>query len=63
MLKIFVFIDIWFVKQDIHKWLKNKDMKFLWRIWKIASLLTKSDQNCICEGFYDAEKTSEGHFC
>ena len=28
MLKIFVFIDIWFVKQDIQKWLKNKDMQF-----------------------------------
>jgi len=27
MLKIFVFIDIWFVKQDIQKWLKNKDMQ------------------------------------
>ena len=23
MLKIFVFIDIWFVKQDIQKWLKT----------------------------------------
>ena len=27
-LKIFVFIDIWFVKQDIQKWLK-KDVQFL----------------------------------
>ena len=24
MLKIFVFIDIWFVKQDIQKWLKKQ---------------------------------------
>ena len=30
MLKIFVFIDIWFVKQDIQKWLKNKDMQFFY---------------------------------
>ena len=28
MLKIFVFIDILFVKQDIQKWLKDKDMQF-----------------------------------
>ena len=28
MLKICVFIDIWFVKQDIQKWLKNKDTVF-----------------------------------
>ena len=34
MLKIFVFIDIWFVKQDIQKWLKTKVCSFLWRIWK-----------------------------
>ena len=34
MLKMFVFIDIWFVKQDIQKWLKTKICSFLWRIWK-----------------------------
>ena len=36
MSKIFVFIDIWFVKQDIQKWLKTKICNFLWRIrkWK-----------------------------
>ena len=34
MLKIFAFIDIWFVKQDIQKWLKTKICSFLWRIWK-----------------------------
>ena len=28
MLKIFVFIDISFVKQDIQKCLKNKDVQF-----------------------------------
>ena len=28
MLKIFVFIDIWFVKHDIQKWLKKKNMQF-----------------------------------
>ena len=28
MLKIFVFIDIWFVKQDIQKWLKTKICSF-----------------------------------
>ena len=31
---MFVFIDIWFVKQDIQKWLKTKMCIFLWRIWK-----------------------------
>ena len=34
MLITFVFIDIWFVKQDIQKWLKTKICSFLWRIWK-----------------------------
>ena len=34
MLKIFVFIDIWFVKQDFQIFHKNKDMQFLWKIWK-----------------------------
>ena len=28
MLKIFVFIDIWFVKQDIQKWLKKRHVIF-----------------------------------
>ena len=28
MLKMFVFINIWFVKQDIQKMVKNKDMQF-----------------------------------
>ena len=28
MLKSFVFIDIWFVKQDIQKWLKTKICSF-----------------------------------
>ena len=28
MLKIFVFIDIWFMKQDIQKWLKTKICSF-----------------------------------
>jgi hypothetical protein len=32
MLKIFVFIDIWFVQQDVQKWLKTKICSFLWRI-------------------------------
>ena len=31
---MFVFIDIWFVKQDIIKWLKTMISSFLWRIWK-----------------------------
>ena len=26
--------NIWFVKQDIQKWLKTKIYSFLWRIWK-----------------------------
>ena len=34
MMKIFVFIDIWFVKQNIQKWLKTKICSFLCRIWK-----------------------------
>ena len=29
MMKIFVFINIWFVKQDIQKWLKTKICSFL----------------------------------
>ena len=33
-MKTCVFIDIWFVKQDIQKWLKTKTCTFLWRIWK-----------------------------
>ena len=32
MLKMFVFINIWFAKQDIQKWLKTKFYSFLWRI-------------------------------
>ena len=32
--KILIFINIWFVKQDIQKWLKTKICNFLWRIWK-----------------------------
>ena len=28
MLKMFVFINIWFVKQDIQKWLKTKICSF-----------------------------------
>ena len=42
MLKIFVFIYIWFVKQDIQKWLKTKICSFLWRIWKWKEKRTKN---------------------
>ena len=42
MLKIFVFIDTWFVKQDIQKWLKIKICRFLWRIWKWKQKRTKN---------------------
>ena len=41
MLKIFVFIEIWFVKEDIQKWLKTKICCFLWRIWKWKEKRTK----------------------
>ena len=27
MVKMFVFIDIWFVKQDIQKWLKQREFE------------------------------------
>ena len=37
MLKMFVFIDTWFVKQDIQKWLKTQICSFLWRIWKLMN--------------------------
>ena len=35
MLKTFVFIYIWFVQQDIQKWLENKDMQFFMEDLKI----------------------------
>ena len=35
------FIDIWFVKQDIKKWLKTKICSFLWLIWKWKEKGTK----------------------
>ena len=41
MLKTSFFIDIWFVKQDIKKWLKTKICSFLWLIWKWKEKRTK----------------------
>ena len=40
MLKIVAFI--WFVKQDIQKWLKTKVCSFLWRLWKWTEKKTKN---------------------
>ena len=35
MLKPFVFIDIWFKKQNTYrKWLKTNICSFVWRVWK-----------------------------
>ena len=35
MLKPFVFIDIWFKKQNTYrKWLKTNLCSFVWRVWK-----------------------------
>ena len=41
MLKTSFFIDIWFVKQDIKKWLKTMICSFLWLIWKWKEKGTK----------------------
>ena len=37
------FIDIWFVKENIKKWLKTKICSFLWLIWKWKEKGTKKN--------------------